>query len=234
MRKAELIHNAYSVNTANEMTDTLSNFSGVGLEIAAVVACWLNNGYIGENYALKKILFSEMKGDPLSYVVERKYLKGERCELLSICGIMTLGNFHALMDKVWDAISFHGTVFYKFSDIMDNVKKYGCKYVHEALSIMFSGDTGFPTHCSTSPFYRLNLLYYTLAYNMNVWDRRYGDRFVLPMNDCIADKAYHTGITDERLKSTLTSAVTLTEKARKWFGCDDFYKMYELLAFSEL
>ena len=198
-------------------------------EVVAVIASWLYNGYVGEEFILESTI-DKLKPNPITYVMnpsyEWEYDNG------CFCGMMSNANFVNLLKNIRDANLVNGGMQQSFQSYM-YTKRHKCKYVHDALAYMFSGNTGFPTKTSKSTFFRYNYLYY-LLYTLKIWDENSIDleKALLPCNDKIMQRAYKFGFTKKQLRSDLRGTIELSAIAKKMFGLKNFYILFEFLNFA--
>ena len=220
---------ARSVGTSVDIRKTLvSSFqASYDKEVVAVIAAWLYNGYACEEFVLEKTI-EKMKPNPITFVMnpsnEWEFDNG------SFCGMLSNANFINLLKTIRDANLVNGGMAHSFQSYM-YAKRHKCKYVHDALAYMFSGNTGFPTKASKSTFFRYNYLYY-LLYDLKIWDSIDLGKALLPCNDAIMLKAYRLGITKKLLRSDLRGTIELTSISKQMFGEKDFYILFEFLNFA--
>lgn len=198
-------------------------------EIVSVLSAWMDNGFKYENTILENFVLAEMIY-PLPYVLnyggKSKWKdKGNA----SMIGILTYSNLNNLLIKLYETYTTSDDLESAFYKYFSNYKRHKCKYAHDALSLIFCGNTGFPTIRNNGTFYRYNLLFYWLTYKLKIW--KHSNIGLLPCNDKIFENAYKYGVIPKRMKSTLTNTIKLTEVAKEMFGDDDFYKLYEYLNF---
>ena len=199
-------------------------------EIVAIISSWLYNGYSIEEYTIERTI-EMMMPSPVTFVLKpnKDVVSADNgC----FCGMMSNMNFINLIGKIRDCLLLHESLQVCFNSYMNNYKRHKCKYVHDALAMMFSGGTGLPTKASKSSFFRYNYLYY-LLYKLNIWANMDISKALIPCNDMIIQRAYQYGIVDESRKSDLGGAIALTNKAKAMFGEKDFYILYEFLNFAK-
>ena len=231
MLKTFIQENAWYVDTSKDTRKKLvSSFhASYDKEIVAVIASWLYNGCLGEDFVLEMTI-EMLKPNPITYVMNPTYQW--ESDNGSFCGMMSNANFVNLLKNIRDANLVNGGMQQSFSSYM-YTKRHKCKYVHDAFAYMFSGNTGFPTKSSKSTFFRYNYLYY-LLYDLNIWDRNTIDfeKALLPCNDVIMQKAYQFGLTKRLLRSDLRGTIELSNISKQMFGIKDFYILYEFLNFA--
>lgn len=145
-------------------------------------------------------------------------------------GIITNANIVKLDERIRDIEKQGGLLESYKSHLMQK----SCKYAHDALAMMLCGGTCLPSPSSNGTFFRYNLFLYWVTYHFRVWKDVDTSKALLPCNDLVFEKAYLMGIIKKRVKSCLKNTIMLTSLARKVFGDNDFYRMYELLRFYEV
>ena len=194
-------------------------------EIVALISSWLSNGYRNEEFVVEYIVSEIMGGHPCQYVLTKKDYDTDNP--ISMCGMMTFGNFDMLMLKLKQTNLLMDGLQCSISKYMNN-GRHKCRYVHNALSLMLGGGTGFPTIQSNGTFFRFNHLAYTLSHRLHLWNDLDNERMLLPCNDHIFQKAYECGIIRRPMKSTLRNTIELTKIARGMLG-NDFFLLYDYL-----
>ena len=197
-------------------------------EIAAIIVSWMNNGISSEEYTIRKTL-DDMTPSPTAFVLkphddDLPYDNG------CFCGVLSNANFVNLIRKIQECHIYDGGIKESFTKKL-YTRRNKCRYAHEALSDMLSGNTGFPTRTSIGTFFRLNYLYY-LLYRLGIWQDMDLCHALLPCNDTTMQMAYKHGITRKKLNSDLFSTKQLTNVAKEMFGEKDFYLLYEFLNFA--
>lgn len=228
MTKEEII--TCGVDSDNEKSLFISTFTEKrNAEVVAVLGAWMDNGFKYEDVVFENFVLSEMIW-VLPYVLNYgKDGKWKEKGSASMIGILTYSNLHNLLTKLYETYIMNEDLEHAFYKYFQNYKRHKCKYAHDALSFIFSGNTGFPTIRNNGTFYRYNLLFYWLTYKLKIW--KYTSIGLLPCNDKIFENAYKFGVIPKRMKSTLTNTIKLTEIAKEMFGDNDFYKLYEFLNF---
>lgn len=228
MTKEEII--TCGVDSDNEKSLFISTFTEKrNAEVVAVLGAWMDNGFKHEDVVFENFVLSEMIWT-LPYVLNYgKDGKWKEKGSASMIGILTYLNLHNLLTKLYETYIMNEDLEHAFYKYFQNYKRHKCKYAHDALSLIFSGNTGFPTIRNNGTFYRYNLLFYWLTYKLKIW--KYASIGLLPCNDKIFENAYKYGVIPKRMKSTLTNTIKLTEIAKEMFGDNDFYKLYEFLNF---
>lgn len=235
MNIGKIITASKTVNTDDKKSVFISSFHDKSdAEIVAVLTAWLTNGLQGEDYALHTIVDEIMQGKPSEYV--DNYLPfmnfGDVAAKQCFFRMFTYENLHNLIQSIKNARSKYGSLQGAFESVMSR-KKNKCKSVHDAFAIMFSGNTMFPTRESNCTFYRYNLLYYLLAYKLNIWDDdKYNCFAKLPCNDDIFDKAFEFGVITKKRQSTLVNVLYLTDIAKELYGDKDFFILYDVLNYA--
>jgi hypothetical protein len=228
MTKEEII--TCGVDSDNEKSLFISTFTEKrNAEVVAVLGAWMDNGFKYEDVVFENFVLSEMIW-ALPYVLNYgKDGKWKEKGSASMIGILTYSNLHNLLTKLYETYIMNEDLEHAFYKYFQNYKRHKCKYAHDALSLIFSGNTGFQTIRNNGTFYRYNLLFYWLTYKLKIW--KYASIGLLPCNDKIFENAYKYGVIPKRMKSTLTNTIKLTEIAKEMFGDNDFYKLYEFLNF---
>lgn len=216
-----------SVGTDSEKTLFVSAFDSLyDMEVVALIVAWLSNGVANENIVTRNIVEKVMNNQPSLFVRNiDETLRDGIIEDACVCGLMTTSHLCTLLEKIKAMKSMQD----EYLSHMERAKDK-CKYSHDALAMMFSGGTGFPTRASSSTFYRFNLFFYWMAYKFRLWQVP-TQQALLPCNDKILERAYNLGIVKTPVKSNIANTIALTKKARSYFGDNDFYKLYEILEF---
>lgn len=198
-------------------------------QVMTIFAAWISDANKGKLYALERIYVEIMNADANGYVASKKYQELE-CASGSFCRLLSYKHLCALFDKINKAF-FDGQQNFEsnFITIFNN-KKNRCKFAHDALAIMFSGDTLFETRKNNCSFYRYNLMFYYLTEKLNLWEKAKDVPALLPCNDKIFVRANKYGLTEKRLPTTIRGAELLTKYAKQMYG-EEFYQLYENLKY---
>ncbi len=231
MTKRELSILANNVDTNDDNISFLSSFHNyLDVEVAAIIVAWMSNGVRGEQEAARKLIECTMNAEPSKFA--SSYINEfDQYGDSSFFGIITFSHLHNLIVKIRDVLNSNASIQTLFRMRQSEKKKNRIKYAHDALASIFSGGTCLPTSKSTCAFYRYNLFLYWMAYKMNIWQSVDITNAIIPCRDDVFARAHKLGVTRHQLKTNLPSAIKLTKTAHSWFG-NDFYKMYELLNFS--
>jgi len=202
-----MITNSYIINDNLDVNGRLLPFiskfdSMQDVEIATIMYVWLLNGNKDISYIADKIVNGIMDGRPSWYVlsygshIPYNYTEYSMWENISeTC-------FHNLILKIKEMICYKSGIRNSY-DLYISSPRHRCKYSHDALSLMLSGNTLFPTKSGGHTYYRYNLLMYLFAYKLKIWEGVDVSKALVPCCDAIMDLAYDCGITKRRLKSTL-------------------------------
>ena len=195
------------------------------MEIVATLCAWMTNGYNDELSAIMEITRDMLNDSPTQGVVNwvTEDVVYDNC----FFAILTNKCLYALLERLKGIYAIGSSLKCAYLGEVANHK-----YAHEAFASLLGGGTLFPTLESNCTFYRYNLLFYWLVYKLRCWGDVSIGNALLPCNDRVFDNAHRLGVTKKRLYANIDGAICLTKIARKWFGDNDFYKMYELLNYA--
>lgn len=200
------------------------------LEIVSVFGAWLSNDVFYEDYVFNKFVLTTLKLKPCDFVMKysNEYEKKGKA---SFFRFLTYEHLHNLIYKLKEIESHKNGFMGFYKDNISQQKKTD-KYAHDTLARIFGQNTGFQSQKSNGTFFRFNLLLYWLTYKLKVWDIGISNNALIPCNDKIFAKATDMGFFKHLPRTTLENAIYLTDIARRNYGDDEFYKLYEILLVS--
>lgn len=194
-------------------------------EIVSVLCAWLCGGKNAndEFYVIKELVECTMGGNPLEYVkcFDKEITKEEdyRC----LYGLLSIQDFYGLIStlkRVYHLGTLEQAFIQQFKDV----------YAHDTLARLLGGCSGFPTRQSSSVFFRYNLLFCWLTWELKIWRNADESCGLIPMDDFMFQRAKDYGYIDKRNNSnSLKDAIEITRKAKEKYG-KNFYILYDELA----
>lgn len=229
--RKDIVERTKNVVVKDDCLSFIASFNGTrNAQIIAILCAYFSNGYSNPIDFVKKINEEKFKGNPLYYIGEYDYW-----DIPNFCLYENISelNFARLLIIINNEILCHYDIFNAHHAYMSSTK-LKCKYAHEGFARMFGHNTHFPNIDNRGTFYRYNLIFYWLVYKLKIWKGIDTSTILLPCNDIVFSNAKKFGVTKTRLKATLSGTIKLTRIAREIFGDDEFWKLYELLNYSEL
>lgn len=233
MTHGEIIRLSDGVETESGQLSYIRSFSDDGdMEVAALLCAWDMNDGTGNIYPVQKLIEERMGNAPMSFVAEyTDDMHDDDADNSCFHRTLTYGNLHAMLQKMHAMIREHGSILGAVVDAAVR-KRSRYTYTHEALCHVLSGGTGLPSGITNGTFFRYYLYVYWMVYKLGVWDS-VPLQVLIPCDDQSFNRAFDLGLTKKHETSTLRNAVFLTKKAKKIFGDDDFYRLYEVLNLHE-
>ena len=232
MTRKELIRKADEVDSDGFVERILDVYPLTkNAELAAVLFAWISNGFNREYFVMTDCINNIIRGGICDFIcgydAHRTFAPNG---IETFYGTLTYAQLDALCLSLSRIIKEWGSLCEAYQA---SYKEHKCKMPHEAFFYAIGGGCGFPKRSANCTFYRYNLLFYWLTYKMHIWEDVDISTALLPCNDKVLQSAYELGVVRNRMKANLSNVITLSDKARDWFGEDDFFKMYQLLNFYE-
>ena len=217
------------VNSDDTMSLFLSSFSEKkDIEIVSIFSAWMMHGWKEEESEIFDFVRNTFLPTPTSYITEYPHSSFYKSSNFSLFKILTLPYLDNFLKRLHDVILKYGDLESAFFC----AQKKRDVFAHETLARLFCGNTGFQSKHTNGTFYRYNLFLYWMTYKLKIWHLLIKNA-LLPCDDFVFQKAYELGITNKVLKSNLPQTIALTEKAKKMFGEQNFYKLYEIIKYKK-